>query len=124
MAAPADIETYAAELLTRPVEDTGLYFVEGPGQYSSDDVGAAMSEALNRKVEVVEVWSGTTTGHLISAYAIKTFSLYLMFKTAAGNRNEKKKEDLYSEHGAAKICFNTNSTVIDPGYGTAYTITC
>lgn len=54
MAAPQDLGQVAAQLLMEPVGKTGLYYVEGPETYSSADVAAAFSTALNKPVEAVE----------------------------------------------------------------------
>jgi uncharacterized protein YbjT (DUF2867 family) len=55
MADPKDIGRIAADLLQQPVEETGLHFVEGPGQYSSADVASAFSVALKRPVKAVQI---------------------------------------------------------------------
>lgn len=54
MAAPQDLGQVAADLLMEPSEKTGLYYVEGPETYSSADVAAAFSVALNKSVEAIE----------------------------------------------------------------------
>ncbi|MBX7482005.1 NmrA family NAD(P)-binding protein [Qipengyuania sp. 6D47A] len=52
MVAPADLGDAAADLLTAPVEETGIVHVEGPTRYSSRDVADAFAHTLGRKVEV------------------------------------------------------------------------
>ena len=54
MVAPADIGKIAAELLTEPIEKTGIHYVEGPEMYSSTDVAEAFSVALEKPVKAVE----------------------------------------------------------------------
>lgn len=54
MAAPKDIGSFAAELLTRDNEGFRLHYVEGPEGYSSNDVAAAFGKALNKSVEAVQ----------------------------------------------------------------------
>lgn len=51
MVAPADIGTFAAELMVGT--GLGLYFIEGPERYSPNDVAAAFSEALHKPVKVM-----------------------------------------------------------------------
>lgn len=55
MVAPSDLGKTAAELLTEPVECTGVHYVEGPERYSASDVASAFSVALGKpvKAEVV-----------------------------------------------------------------------
>lgn len=50
MVAPEDIGEFAARLMTD--ERTGLFFIEGPEYYSSEDVAAALGKALHRDVKV------------------------------------------------------------------------
>ncbi len=52
MVAPADIGRFAAELMQRPPEQTGLHHIEGPARHSPADVAAAFAAALGRPVEV------------------------------------------------------------------------
>jgi uncharacterized protein YbjT (DUF2867 family) len=52
MVAPSDIGHVAADLMTEPIERTGLHYVEGPERYSAADVAAAFSAALGRTVSV------------------------------------------------------------------------
>lgn len=52
MVAPSDVARLAAQLLTAPTPETGLYYAEGPARYSPSDVAAAFARALGRKVEV------------------------------------------------------------------------
>ncbi len=54
MAAPEDIGKIAAHLIQTPVSNTGSHYVEGPEQYSANDVAAAFSKALNKPVKAVE----------------------------------------------------------------------
>ncbi|MBD2231421.1 NmrA family NAD(P)-binding protein [Phormidium tenue] len=50
MVAPSDIGEVAARLMTEPIEQTGLHYVEGPDRYSSQDVATAFATALGRPV--------------------------------------------------------------------------
>jgi uncharacterized protein YbjT (DUF2867 family) len=50
MVAPADIGEIAARLMTEPIEQTGLHYVEGPDRYSSQDVAVVFATALGRPV--------------------------------------------------------------------------
>ena len=52
MVAPADLGTVAARLLTEPVGNTGIQYVEGPERYSSRDVAEAFAKALGNPVKV------------------------------------------------------------------------
>lgn len=54
MVSPEDIGRIAARLLTDPVDQTGLHYVEGPETYSPADVAAAFAKALEKPVNVVE----------------------------------------------------------------------
>lgn len=67
MVAPQDIGVFATSLLTQPVEDTGLYFVEGPEQYSPNDVAASMSKALQRPVQTEQIPAESWKDYLVSA---------------------------------------------------------
>jgi uncharacterized protein YbjT (DUF2867 family) len=55
MVAPEDIGAFAAELLTEPIEKTGLYHVEGPAEYTPADVADAFSKALGKTIETVVI---------------------------------------------------------------------
>ncbi len=54
MVAPHDIGQLAAKLITEPAQKTGLHYMEGPSKYSSADVAAAFSKALQKPVKAVE----------------------------------------------------------------------
>lgn len=54
MVSPNDIGQVAARLMMEPIKKTGLHYVEGPALYSSADVAAAFSKALNKPIAVVE----------------------------------------------------------------------
>lgn len=54
MVAPKDIGKVAANLLMAPVGETRIHYVEGPEPYSSADVAAAFSRALNKPVKAVQ----------------------------------------------------------------------
>jgi uncharacterized protein YbjT (DUF2867 family) len=54
MVAPADVGRVAARLLTEEFEHTGVRYVEGPTEYSADDVARAFAQALGRDVRAVE----------------------------------------------------------------------
>lgn len=51
MVAPDDLGRVAARLLAEPVDQTGIYYVEGPTRYSSRDVAEAFAKALAIPVE-------------------------------------------------------------------------
>ncbi|MBW4484739.1 MAG: NmrA family NAD(P)-binding protein [Tildeniella torsiva UHER 1998/13D] len=55
MVAPSDIGAIAARLMTEPIEQTGLHYVEGPDRYSSQDVAAAFATALGRPVSAESI---------------------------------------------------------------------
>lgn len=55
MVAPVDLGQFAAQLLTEPIDRTGLYYVEGPEPYAPADVANAFSEALGKPVETVVI---------------------------------------------------------------------
>ncbi|MBC7971304.1 MAG: NmrA family NAD(P)-binding protein [Verrucomicrobia bacterium] len=50
MVAPSDIGEIAARLLTEPIEQTGLHYVEGSDRYSSQAVAVAVATALGLPV--------------------------------------------------------------------------
>ncbi|MDK4735891.1 NmrA family NAD(P)-binding protein [Rhizobium sp. CNPSo 3490] len=52
MVAPEDLGRVAARLLQEPIEQIGIYSVEGPERYSPNDVAAAFAAALGRTVRV------------------------------------------------------------------------
>jgi uncharacterized protein YbjT (DUF2867 family) len=52
MVAPEDLGRVAARLLQEPIEQIGIYPVEGPERYSPNDVAAAFAAALGRTVQV------------------------------------------------------------------------
>lgn len=52
MVAPRDIAHLVAELLTRPIPDDALHFIEGPAEYTPRDVAAALGALLDRPVAV------------------------------------------------------------------------
>ncbi|MDO6430212.1 NmrA family NAD(P)-binding protein [Flavitalea sp. BT771] len=53
MVAPKDIAKVAARLMMRPVEQRGLYYVEGPEFYSAADVADACAKALGTPVTAI-----------------------------------------------------------------------
>ena len=55
MVAPKDLGKVAARLLTEPVEQVGIHYVEGPQQYSPADVSEAFTHALQKPVAVEPV---------------------------------------------------------------------
>ncbi|WP_048905051.1 NmrA family NAD(P)-binding protein, partial [Pedobacter sp. V48] len=55
MVSPADIGEFGAGLMLEPLVKTGNYYIEGPEQYSPDDVAKAFAQALDKPVEVVVV---------------------------------------------------------------------
>lgn len=52
MVAPADLGRAAAARLVSGLEDVGVRYVEGPADYTCNDVAAAFASALNRPVTV------------------------------------------------------------------------
>jgi uncharacterized protein YbjT (DUF2867 family) len=52
MVAPEDLGRVAARLLQEPIEQIGMYPVEGPERYSPNDVAACFAAALGRAVRV------------------------------------------------------------------------
>ncbi|WP_316835521.1 NmrA family NAD(P)-binding protein [Pedobacter nutrimenti] len=54
MVSPKDIGQIAVGLMLEPVDQTGLYHVEGPEEYSPRDVADAFVELLNKPVEVIQ----------------------------------------------------------------------
>ena len=54
MVAPKDIGEIAAKLLSEPIDESGLHYVEGPEMYSSADVADAFAGALGKPVKAVE----------------------------------------------------------------------
>ena len=55
MVDPGDIGKLAAELMTEPATATGLYHVEGPARYASNDVASAFSRALDKPVAAIQI---------------------------------------------------------------------
>ena len=55
MVAPEDLGREAARLLQAPIEQIGIYPVEGPERYSPNDVAAAFAAVLGRAVRVDEI---------------------------------------------------------------------
>lgn len=55
MVAPQDVGELAARLLAAPVEETGVYNIEGPEPYTAEDVATAPSTVLERDVAVDEI---------------------------------------------------------------------
>ncbi|MBW4690455.1 MAG: NmrA family NAD(P)-binding protein [Lyngbya sp. HA4199-MV5] len=51
MVAPADIGELAARLLTEPIEQTGLHYIEGPDRYSAQDVALSLAAVFGRPVD-------------------------------------------------------------------------
>jgi uncharacterized protein YbjT (DUF2867 family) len=78
MVAPSDIGEIAAHLMTEPIEQTGLHFVEGPDRYSSQDVAVAFAAVLGRPVSVESVprdqWLATLKGMGFSNEAAESFA--------------------------------------------------
>jgi len=55
MVAPQDVGELAARLLVAPVEETGVYNIEGPEPYTPEDVAAVLGNVLGRDVTVDEI---------------------------------------------------------------------
>ncbi len=55
MVAPQDVGELAARLLVAPVEETGVYNIEGPEPYTPEDVATALGAVLGRHVTVDEI---------------------------------------------------------------------
>lgn len=53
MVSPIDLGAAAAERLQSAMDDTGIVYVEGPARYTFEDVAAAFSQFLGRRVEVL-----------------------------------------------------------------------
>ena len=54
MVSPRDLGLHAARYLLEPTDATGTHFVEGPEEYSPQDVADAFAEALGKPVRAVE----------------------------------------------------------------------
>jgi len=78
MVAPRDLGRVAADLITEPVENTGMHHVEGPRPYSPADVADAFARALGREVEVEVVpraqWVATYRTLGFSEAAAKSYA--------------------------------------------------
>ncbi|CAN7361302.1 NmrA family NAD(P)-binding protein [Polaromonas sp. LjRoot131] len=78
MVAPQDLGEFAARLMTEPAEKTGIFYAEGPEQYSPGDVAAAFSEALGKPVSVRvtprEQWVATFQALGFSPAAAKSYA--------------------------------------------------
>ena len=78
MVAPSDIGELAARLMTEPIEQTGLHFIEGPDRYSSQDVAIAFAAVLGRPVDVKSIprnqWLATLKGMGFSNEAAESFA--------------------------------------------------
>ncbi|WP_281700865.1 NmrA family NAD(P)-binding protein [Acetobacter malorum] len=55
MVAPQDVGAVAAQLLRAPASETGVYAVEGPEQYSPEDVAEVLGAVLNQPVRVASL---------------------------------------------------------------------
>lgn len=93
MVSPNDIGKIAAKLLTEPLNNTGIHYVEGPEMYSSADVAKAFSTALNKAVEAVqtpeEQWIPTLKEMGFSDKAAQ--SMAFMTKVTFDDNYEKSK---------------------------------
>jgi uncharacterized protein YbjT (DUF2867 family) len=78
MVAPSDIGKFAARLMTEPIEQIGIHFIEGPDRYSSQDVANGFSAALDRPIDVKPVprdrWLVTMKGMGFSKEAAESFT--------------------------------------------------
>lgn len=78
MVAPLDIGEIAARLMTEPIKQTGLHYVEGPDRYSSQDVAVAFATALGRPVSAESVprdqWLATFKSIGFSNEAAESFA--------------------------------------------------
>jgi uncharacterized protein YbjT (DUF2867 family) len=78
MVAPSDIGEFAARLMTEPIEQTGLHFIEGPDRYSSREVADALAVALARPIGVESIprdrWRVTMKGMGFSNEAAESFT--------------------------------------------------
>ncbi len=99
MVSPDDIGQFAARFLMEPIEKTGLQEVEGPKQYSSNDVAAAFSTALNKPVKAIETppdqWLETLKKMGFSDVAAK--SMAAMTKLTKESKEEPKSPNRGSE---------------------------
>lgn len=55
MVAPADLGRAAARRLMSGTDDVGIEHIEGPDRYTANDVAAAFSEVMGRKIVIQEV---------------------------------------------------------------------
>jgi uncharacterized protein YbjT (DUF2867 family) len=78
MVTPRDIGELAAQLMTEPVKNVGLHYIEGPERYAAIDVAAAFSRVLQKLVKAVETsseqWMQTLQGMGFSNAAATSFS--------------------------------------------------
>ncbi|MDZ8239635.1 MAG: NmrA family NAD(P)-binding protein [Nostoc sp. ChiQUE01a] len=78
MVAPLDIGEIAAHLMTEPIEQTGLHFVEGPNRYSSQDVAVTFAALLGRPISAESVprdqWLATLKSIGFSNKAAESFA--------------------------------------------------
>jgi uncharacterized protein YbjT (DUF2867 family) len=91
MVAPNDVGQFAAQLMIEPVENTGLYYIEGPETYSSTDVATAFAKALQKEVYAETIpqkqWEQVLTGMGFSEKAAA--SMTAMTATTLDNRYTK-----------------------------------
>ena len=78
MVAQSDIGEFAAHLMTEPIEQKGLHFIEGPDRYSSQDVANAFAAALGRPIYAESIprdrWLVTMKGMGFSNEAAESFT--------------------------------------------------
>ena len=55
MVAPSDIGEFVARLMTEPIKQKRLHFIEGPDRYSSQDVANAFAAALDRPIDAESI---------------------------------------------------------------------
>ncbi|WP_353719779.1 NmrA family NAD(P)-binding protein [Dyadobacter sp. 676] len=77
MICPSDVGHFAAEVLLNDASDMTIYELYGPASYSSDDVAAAFSEVLGKKVKAQQIprnqWAGALGSIGFSRDGIRNF---------------------------------------------------
>ncbi|BCI66605.1 NmrA family NAD(P)-binding protein [Acetobacter aceti] len=78
MVAPQDVGKLAAQLLSDPVSETGIYNIEGPEYYTTLDVAKSFSKHLSRDIAVDAVppsdWHDYYRAHCFSEEATHSYA--------------------------------------------------
>ena len=78
MVAPQDVGKLAARLLSDPVNETGIYNIEGPEYYTASDVAGCFSKHLSRDISVSAVprtdWYDYYKTHNFSDEAARSYT--------------------------------------------------